>query len=257
MGKQDYSRRAIGEGIAVMAIFILTYGTAEGNIINPLSAVSAYFIIFSFMQAPYGAQVNPAVTLSLFLMEKRKKDSVKYKKYIAFGLIQCIGALFGAMIINILQIDLLKLTPNNITSAFICEAMFTAVICFVCLVSCDRRLSASTPHIAGLTVGCAAVLASITIGPVSGGIVNPAIAFGLLFGRTFFQGGPFGDLKLIWLYILAPLLGAVLAYSIYFDILREERILMPPPEEEAERGQKARLDNQVGDNEERLSLIHI
>jgi glycerol uptake facilitator protein/aquaporin Z/aquaporin NIP len=100
--------------------------------------------------------------------------------------------------------------------AFVVELLVTFVLVLVVVsVATDDRAESS---IAPVAVGFALAAAIFVAGPLTGGAVNPARAFGpnLLAG----------DLAPLWIYLLAPTLGGVLAAVLY------DRVLAPaePPE---------------------------
>jgi glycerol uptake facilitator protein/aquaporin Z/aquaporin NIP len=100
--------------------------------------------------------------------------------------------------------------------AFVIELLvtFVLVLVVVSVATDDRAESAIAP----VAVGFALAAAIFVAGPLTGGAVNPARAFGpnLLAG----------ELAPLWLYLVAPTLGGVLAALLY------DRVLAPgkPPE---------------------------
>jgi glycerol uptake facilitator protein/aquaporin Z/aquaporin NIP len=100
--------------------------------------------------------------------------------------------------------------------AFVVEALvtFVLVLVVVSVATDDRAPSAVAP----IAVGFALAAAIFVAGPLTGGAVNPARALGpnLLAG----------ELAPMWLYLVAPTLGGVLAALLY------DRVLAPaqPPE---------------------------
>ena len=119
--------------------------------------------------------------------------------------------------------------------AFFAEVLCTAILALVVFAISDTRNSAApagylAPLVAGLTVAC---LISI-IGPLTQCCLNPARDFGpRLF--TFLAGwgsaaipGPNGH-GIITVYILAPILGAVLGGGLYDKLLRPNFATNPKP----------------------------
>lgn len=100
--------------------------------------------------------------------------------------------------------------------AFVVELLVTFLLVLVVIsVATDERAEGA---VAPLAVGLALAAGIFVAGPLTGGAVNPARAFGpaLLAG----QAGP------LWLYLVAPTIGGVLAAVLY------DRVLSPaePPE---------------------------
>ncbi|KAK9139659.1 hypothetical protein Scep_009340 [Stephania cephalantha] len=90
---------------------------------------------------------------------------------------------------------------QGLKTAFFAEFMATFIIMFLAaLISCAPH--ARTGQVAGFAMGVAIALAILVTGPVSGGSMNPARSIGPALISWNFEG--------IWLYILAPTVGAVL-----------------------------------------------
>jgi aquaporin Z len=87
-------------------------------------------------------------------------------------------------------------------TAFVAEAVFTFIFVLVVLgVTAKNGLS----KFAGLSIGLTLVLVHIVCIPITGTSVNPARSI----GPAIFEGG--AALSQLWLFIVAPLLGAVIA----------------------------------------------
>jgi MIP family channel proteins len=89
--------------------------------------------------------------------------------------------------------------------AFLVEVLITFILVFVVMaVATDDRAPAA---IAPIAVGFALAVGVFIAGPVTGGSVNPA--------RTLGPQIVAGDLTSVWLYIVGPIVGAVLAALLY------------------------------------------
>lgn len=104
----------------------------------------------------------------------------------------------------------------GLLSAAIVEVLLTALLVFVVLGVTE---STSATIVAGIPIGFALLLCHLVAIPIDGTSVNPARSI----GPALFSGG--AALGQLWLFILAPLLGAVLAALAY-------RALRPPEEQE-------------------------
>ena len=85
--------------------------------------------------------------------------------------------------------------------AFIAEAVFTFIFVLVVLGSTDEKKGAG--NMAGLAIGLTLVLIHIVCIPITGTSVNPARSI----GPALFEGG--NALSQLWLFIVAPLAGAI------------------------------------------------
>lgn len=157
-----------------------------------------------------GCHINPAITLGVFLSKRMSaKDAAMY---IIF---QVIGAIIGSSILYFLAKDsgsTTTLTGANgfaegaMMTAFVAEFVFTFIFVLVVLgVTSKGALN----DFAGLAIGLALVLIHIVCIPITGTSVNPARSI----GPAIFQGGV--ALTQLWVFIVAPLLGAVLSAIVW------------------------------------------
>ncbi|WP_168625687.1 MULTISPECIES: aquaporin Z [unclassified Cryobacterium] len=105
----------------------------------------------------------------------------------------------------------------NLLSVIIAEVVLTAVFLYVILGSTSER---SNLGFAGLTIGLSLTLIHLISIPISNTSVNPARSI-----AAAIYAGP-AALAQVWVFILAPLLGALIAGATYR--LMFERRLAPP-----------------------------
>lgn len=157
-----------------------------------------------------GCHINPAITLGVFLSKRMSaKDAAMYI------ISQVIGAIIGSSILYCLAKDsgsTTTLTGANgfaegaMMTAFVAEFVFTFIFVLVVLgVTSKGALN----DFAGLAIGLALVLIHIVCIPITGTSVNPARSI----GPAIFQGG--AALTQLWVFIVAPLLGAVLSAIVW------------------------------------------
>ena len=96
---------------------------------------------------------------------------------------------------------------DQMLQAFIAEFIFTFVFVLVVLGSTDSKKGAG--NLAGLAIGLTLVLVHIVCIPITGTSVNPARSF----GPAIFEGGQ--ALSQLWLFIVAPMLGAILSSEVW------------------------------------------
>lgn len=146
-----------------------------------------------------GAHINPAVTLAFALTDRfEKKDTLGY----IFA--QLAGALFASVSVKYVLGDVKYLgstLPNGSwQQSFILELILTYFLMLVILfVSQNKKTSSYTAIAVGAIVGLEALFA----GPICGASMNPV--------RSIAPAIVSGHLDHLWLYIIAPILGAVLA----------------------------------------------
>lgn len=106
------------------------------------------------------------------------------------------------------------LSPGHYSmlAALICEVVMTAIFLIVILGTTAKR---ATGSMAGLAIGLCLTLIHLVSIPVTNTSVNPARSTGM---ALFAQTGAMGQL---WLFWVAPLVGAVLGALIYRALLAE------------------------------------
>jgi aquaporin Z len=146
-----------------------------------------------------GAHFNPAVTLGFFAA--RRMPAVRVLPYIVS---QCSGAIVASLLLRFLF-------PTNATlgttipagpalQSFVLEIILTAILMFVILgVSTGASEKGIT---AGIAIGAVIGLEALFAGPITGASMNPARSL----------GPALVSLKLtsLWIYLIAPVLGATL-----------------------------------------------
>ena len=144
-----------------------------------------------------GAHLNPAVTLGFFVAGRMPGREVF--PYIAA---QLIGATLASAVLRGLfpeHPDLGATLPaGSERQSFILEFILTAILMLVILsVSTSAKEKGIT---AGIAIGSVIALEAMFAGPISGASMNPA--------RSFAPAVISGHLEHLWLYLVAPTLGA-------------------------------------------------
>jgi len=150
-----------------------------------------------------GAHFNPAVTLAM-LLDKR----LSFSDAIGYWIGQFAGAGVASLVIwaaagSREAVGLTATTYTDLDTAILVEVLLTAIFVWVIMVVVQRGHNHAPAAIALTLVGVH--LAGI---PFSGASVNPARSF----GPAAVSGGEFGQL---WVYIYAPLIGAIIAWGLY------------------------------------------
>ena len=175
---------------------------SEGVITHPGIALTfgaiVTVMIYSFGKIS-GAHINPAVTLGFALTKEiEKKDVIPY---IVF---QIIGAIFASVVLYMMfpSHETLgsTLPVGGVMRSFVLEFILTYLLMVVILfVGQNEEVKSFT----GLAVGAVVMLECMFAGPICNASMNPArsLAPALLSGHT----------EHLWLYIAAPILGAIVA----------------------------------------------
>jgi aquaporin Z len=161
-----------------------------------------------------GCHINPAVTIGVFVAGK-----IEAKDALMYILSQCLGAILGAGVLYLIQTGKPGFAMNewalgsngwgegylgeyNTLSAFVIETVMTFLFIFVILATTSKY---GNGVMAGLAIGVTLMLIHLVTIPVTGTSVNPARSL----GPAIFAGGK--ALAQLWLFFVAPILGAILA----------------------------------------------
>jgi aquaporin Z len=149
-----------------------------------------------------GAHLNPAVTLGFFLARR-----FPARRLLPYVLSQCAGALLASRLLRLLFPYHLTLGATRPAGpafqSFLLELVLTLLLMFVILsVSTGAQ---EKGVMAGVAVGAVIALEALFAGPISGASMNPA--------RSLAPALVAGRLDGLWIYLTAPVVGAVLAVA--------------------------------------------
>ncbi|MFN8010406.1 MAG: aquaporin Z [Holophagaceae bacterium] len=169
-----------------------------------------------------GAHLNPAVTFGLLAARRiDAKDLLPYVLAQVGGAIAAAGTLyyiasgkFGWAMGGFAANGFGDHSPGqySMLAAFVCEAVLTFMFLTVILGATDRR---APEGFAPIAIGLCLVLIHLISIPVTNTSVNPARST----GPALFVGG--WALKQLWLFWVAPILGAVAAGLVYPAVFEE------------------------------------
>jgi aquaporin Z len=193
-------------------VFVGMLSILSANILQaPIQVAVAFGFGLALLAGLYafgeisGGHYNPAVSLGLFLDRRLAANDL-----IAYWIAQFVGAVLAALAaLAAFDQDAVASTAtmpgvaSSAWDAFWIELLLTTIFVLVILQSTRSERSRGTALLAIPLTLVAAHLAAI---PISGASLNPARTFGpALVGNTWTD---------IWIYFLAPPLGAVIAAAI-------------------------------------------
>lgn len=200
-----------GVGTAVLAPKVGPVGIAL--------AFGLTLLVLAYAVGPIsGAHVNPAVTIGMTLAGRLSVTDA-----IGYIVAQCLGGIGGAAVVYAIAEHRAgySLTADGLgangwgaqssggyafTAAVIVEVVLTALLVFTVLAA---TASSTTATVAGVPIGIALVVIHLIAIPIDGTSVNPARSI----GPALFAGGK--ALDQLWLFILAPIVGAVVAVAAF------------------------------------------
>ena len=153
-----------------------------------------------------GCHINPAVSLAVYLSKKMTLED-----FIGYVIAQFLGATAGAGVLAYLVGRKSGLGINSIANvgwgkSFIIEVILTFVFVLVILGVTSKD---SFSSVAGVVIGLSLTLVHLLGIKFTGTSVNPARSF----GPSVIVGGD--QLKSLWVFIVAPLVGGALAAFCY------------------------------------------
>lgn len=167
-----------------------------------------------------GCHLNPAVSIGLWIAGRFKS-----KDLIPYIIAQVLGGIAGAAIIYLIVMgkpgaSIGSFAANgfgehspggyNMTAAMICEIVMTFIFLFIILGATHKN---APKGLAGIAIGFSLTLIHLISIPVTNTSVNPA--------RSTSQALFVGDWALgqLWLFWIAPILGAIIAGLLYKNVL--------------------------------------
>lgn len=153
-----------------------------------------------------GCHVNPAVSIAMYV---NKRLSISELAYYIVG--QVLGAVVATGVLKIIlstsDMAVTNLGQNSFGAlgaggAFLVEAILTFIFILVIIVVTGKH---GSPEFAGLVIGLTLVLIHLLGIPLTGTSVNPARSF----SPAIFAGGE--ALSQLWVFIVAPIVGGILA----------------------------------------------
>ncbi|MFT4683589.1 MAG: aquaporin NIP [Urechidicola sp.] len=156
-------------------------------------------MIYSFGDTS-GAHINPAVTIGFAFAGRFEKKQVA-----PYIIAQILGAVAASYILKVLFPDQLlygnTLPSDGWLQSFILEFILTFILMFVILkVSSGSK---ETGTMAAIAIGGTVLIEALVFGPITGASMNPARSIAPALASVNFQD--------LWLYIVAPILGAIAA----------------------------------------------
>ncbi len=205
----ENARRLFAE---LLGTFALTFVAAGGDVISAVShhqisvadrVVAPALIVMGLIYTVgnlSGAHFNPAVTLAFAL-----RRDFPWRRVPSYWITQLVGAVLAGLLLRFLfglVGDVGTNSPHyGILSSFIMEIVLTFFLITVILGTATNHRVTGTN--AALAVGGAIALDGLFAQPISGASMNPVRSLG-----PALVSGKLGD---VWIYIVAPFAGALLA----------------------------------------------
>jgi aquaporin Z len=211
------ARSVAAEFVGTALLVFLAVGAAVGGIdtVGPVGVALAFGLVLlalAYAIGPIsGCHINPAVPLGVLLAKGMTATEAAY-----YWVAQFAGGIAGAALLKLLTSDFGGVEDQtgalgsnnwgagiNLGGAALLEVLLTFAFVAVILLVTGRS---ATPGFAGLAIGLALTSVHLIGIPLDGTSVNPARSL----GPALFAGGE--SLAHVWLFLIAPLIGAAVAY---------------------------------------------
>lgn len=217
-----YSAEFIG---TFFLVFTIGCNVHTGSLAAALSIGSMLMVMIYALGSVSGAHFNPAVTLSVALSGR---NLINFADMVLYMVAQVLGGITGALTYYLLLGEafiLMPVAPHYGGGAVAVEILYTAALCYVVLnvaTTHSEQVENGQEHgncpngFFGLAIGFTVVASAITIGPISGCSLNPAVSIGSMSAAFVLHGkGTF----LFWTtYVFAPFAGAVVGAMAFFCV---------------------------------------
>ena len=211
-------KKLICEFVGTMMLVVLACGVAVATGVSYVGTALAFGLVIVAMAYSIGnvsgCHINPAVSFGMVLSGR-----MSWKEFGEYVAAQILGAITGSAILGVIFKSFKSLGANGydgtkvtVWIALLVEVILTFVFVLTILGVTDKK---ENGHATGIVIGLTLTLVHLFGLPFTGTSVNPARSI----GPALLQGGD--ALKQVWVFILAPMVGAMLAALFYKHILKK------------------------------------
>jgi len=197
-----YIAEFIGTFFLVLTIGCTVIGNGAGAL-APLAIGSALMVMIFAGGHISGGHFNPAVTLGVWLRGKcETKDVAPYM------VAQIVAGVVAALAVKFLKggAEVTAMQPATLP-ALLAEFLFTFALVYVVLNAATAKGTAGNSFY-GLAIGFTVMVGAFSVGNISGGAFNPAVAVGIsVMGLSAWPN--------IWIYLVGNFAGGAVAAFIF------------------------------------------
>jgi aquaporin Z len=152
-----------------------------------------------------GAHYNPAVTIAVFLRGRCPAADVP-----AYIFAQLLGSSLAALVTSSFLVNKMGSGMDlsaSVTQAIVAELIGTFALCWVVLnVATSKDTEGNSFY--GLAIGFTITACAFSLGGISGGAFNPAVALGLAICNI-------SGFNNMWIYVVGEIIGATIAAYVF------------------------------------------
>ncbi|WP_017792742.1 MIP/aquaporin family protein [Leucobacter salsicius] len=208
-------RNAVAEALATfLFVFAIIAAINNSGDFAPLAIGFALLVLVFATGHMSGGHINPAISFGAYL-----RGALGLADLVAYVIAQLVGGALGAVLAGVLFARPAAPLEVEMGPAFLVKALFTFVLVYVVLNTATSKDHTGNSFY-GLAIGTTVFVGASTVGSISGGSFNPAVALGLAVGGNFAWSA-------LWMYFLAPLVGAALAAIAFGALNKEDKLVRP------------------------------
>jgi aquaporin Z len=194
-----YLVELIGTFFLVFTVGMTVISPGDAGALAPLAIGSVLMVMIFAGGHISGGHYNPAVTVAVWMRGRCPTSDL-----VGYFVAQIGGAILAALGVLFLK-NSPAVTPMapDVSRVLLAEFLFTFALAYVVLNVATAK-STSGNSFYGLAIGFTVMAGAFAVGPVSGGVFNPAVAVGItVMGKSAVLN--------IWIYLFANLLGGAAA----------------------------------------------
>ncbi len=211
-------KKYIAEFVGTLLLVLLACGVAVLSGVNYVGTALSFGLVIVAMAYSIGnvsgCHINPAVSIGMAVSGK-----MEWKEAFKYIIAQVLGGIVGALLLGLVLNSFNALGANSFTSTYtVWQALLVEVILTFVFVTAILGVTSKKEYsnVAGIVIGLTLVLVHLFGLPVTGTSVNPARSI----GPALLQGGL--ALEQLWVFIVAPIVGGVLAAYFYKYVLKDK-----------------------------------
>ena len=214
-------KKYISEFVGTLVLVLVACGVASitgGSLVETSLAFGLVIVAMAYSIGNVsGCHINPAVSLAMLINKK-----LTLKEFAYYVVSQVLGALAGAALLGVILGSFKSLGTNgygegmlasNLGIALLVEFILTFIFVTAILGVTSKK---ENSNVAGLVIGLTLTLVHLLGIKFTGTSVNPARSL----APAVILGGL--ELQQVWVFIVSPLIGAVLSGIFYRFIIKEK-----------------------------------
>lgn len=200
-------------------VFTVGCNVHTGSIGAAISIGAILMVMVYSLGSVSGAHLNPAVTMAIGLSGRGK---ISLQDLLCYMVAQICGGLVGALTYLTVFGDAFLLKPlfnYSVTDTVVVEMLYSMALCYVVLnvATTEHRKQGNVPNdFFGLAIGLTVTAAAITIGPISGCSLNPAVSIGSFVAASMADHSL--STGMCFVYNATPFLGSALAALFFYFV---------------------------------------